>query len=92
LATTLIDGLFLRCHVPSLSVAKGFKVPSAGAPLDFIGVKRAGVSAGDPSLNGISQLLELHVVEAFFLFHLSQCLVLFMPDVKAGGLNEFMPL
>lgn len=77
-----IDGLFLARVEPPLSFAQNGCVPRAGTPLNFIDVERAGISARDPSLNVVSQLLELYVVEAFFLFHLAQCLALFMANVK----------
>lgn len=87
-----IAGWFLSGLVPSLTIAQGDGAPSAGTPLDLMDVERAGVSAGDPGLNVSSQLFELQVVEVVFLFHLARCLALFMANVKAGELNEFMPL
>jgi hypothetical protein len=66
---------------------------SAAAPLDFIGIERTGVSAGDPSLNVSSQLLELHVVEMFFSLPSGALPLLgFMSYVKGGAINEVMPL
>jgi hypothetical protein len=62
------DGLFQPRLVPLLSFVQGVSVPSAATPLDFIDVECAGVSAGDPRLNVLSQLIELDI-ESVLFFH-----------------------